>query len=339
MSVKEFPRVKGVIKKWTKSGQRFLLHGKDLSGKDIYVTVPIEDTDTEKEYFDKIRNARIKLIEKKNRSKIEDLVDEYIGKKQLSDGTAKNVRLALKPYSLDNQHNINVTRELLSGRLKPSTAKTKIGYIRSFFRWLITSRRINDITDPTQDFCVKCPPTHRSRVLTPDEESRLVRYIDRLKNIEHKLILRLALFTGARISSICELTPSSLKDGRVYLYNVKCKKPYDYPIPIKDKETIRLFDCVSSKLSINDKLFVKPVNVYANCLDKKLLKLFGRDNNGESISIHSLRHTFATKAIQRGVPAEIVSRLLDHSSPATTLRIYARHSAQQLEEAVDKIFK
>lgn len=339
MSAKEFPRVKGVIKKWTKSGQRFLLHGKDLSGKDIYVTIPVDDTDTEKEYFDKIRTARIKLIEKKNRSRIEDLVDEYIQKKQLSSGTAKNIRLALRSYSLDNQHNINVTRELLSGRLKPSTAKTKIGYIRSFFCWLITSRRIDDITDPTQDFCIKCPPTHRTRILTPDEESRLMHYIDSLKDIEYRLILRLALFTGARISSICELTPSSLRDGRFYLYNVKCRKPYDYPIPIKDAETIRLFESISSKVNINDKLFVKPAIVYANYLDKKLLQLFGRDNNGETISIHSLRHTFATKAIQRGVPAEIVSRLLDHSSPATTLRIYARHSDQQIEEAVDKIFE
>ncbi len=338
MSAKEFPRVKGVVKKWTKSGQRYLLHGKDLSGKDIYVTIPVEDTDTEKEYFDKVREARIKLIEKKNRSKIEDLIDEYIQKKQLSYGTAKNIRLTLRPYSLDNQHNIRVTKELLDGKLKPSTAKTKIGYIRSFFRWLITSRKVDDITDPTQDFSIKCPPTHRSRVLTGEEEVRLMSYIDSLKNIEYRLILRLALFTGARISSICELTNSSLRNGKLYLYNVKCKKAYDYPIPLKDSETIRLFNCVSSKTDKDGKLFPKPAIIYANYLDKRLFELFGRDNNGETISVHSLRHTFATKAIQRGVPADIVSRLLDHSSPATTLRIYARHSDQQIEEAVDKIF-
>lgn len=339
MNVKDFPRVKGVIKKWTKNGQRYLLHGKDLSGKDIYVTIPIEDTDTEKEYFDKVREARIKLIEKKNRSKIEDLIEEYIQKKQLSDGTAKNIRLALRPYSLDNQHNINVTKELVSGKLKPSSVKTKIGYIRSFFRWVITSRKADDITDPTQDFSVKCPPIHRSRVLTDDEEARLMSYIDNLKNIEHRLILRLALFTGARISSICELTKSSLRNGRLYFYNVKCKKAYDYPIPLKDAETIRLFNCVSSMADKDGKLFLRPAIYYANYLDKRLFELFGRDSNGETISVHSLRHTFATKAIQRGVPAEIVSRLLDHSSPATTLRIYARHSDQQIEDAVNKIFE
>ena len=235
---------------------------------------------------------------------------------------------------------IRVTKELLDGKLKPSTAKTKIGYIRSFFRWLITSRKVDDITDPTQDFSIKCPPIHRSRVLTDDEEARLMRYIESQKNIEHSLILRLALFTGARISSICELTKSSLRNGRLYFYNVKCKKSYDYPIPIKDSETIRLFKCVSSMTTDKDgKLFLKPANIYANYLDRKLLRLFGKDSNGETISVHSLRHTFATKAIQRGVPAEIVSRLLDHSSPATTLRIYARHSDQQIEDAVDKIFE
>lgn len=338
MEKKDFPRVKGVVKKWTKNGQRYLLHDKDLSGKDIYVTIPIEDADTEKEYFEKIRNARMKLIEKKNHTRIEDFIDEYVEKKQLADSTQKIFRSTLKPFSLDNQHNARMIKELLfSGKYKQSTIKTKFGYVRSFFRWLILLKKVDNIVDPTQDFCVKSPTVFRTRTLTEIEELNL---LDRIKRIDldMQLIIRLALYTGARISSICALTKDSLVDGKIYYLNVKCKKAYDYPIPIKNTETIRLFEIISSMS--DNKLFTKhSVQAYTSMIDRFLFKLFGRNQNGETISIHSLRHSFATKALRAGVQPEIIARLLDHSSPAITLKVYARHSDQQIEDAVNKIFE
>lgn len=39
--------------------------------------------------------------------------------------------------------------------------------------------------------------------------------------------------------------------------------------------------------------------------------------------IHNTRHTFATLAIQAGVPIPVVSKALGHASPATTMKIYA----------------
>lgn len=337
MEKKEFPKVKGVVKKWTKSGQRYLLHGKDLSGKDIYVTIPIEDTDTDKEYFEKIRNARIKLCAKKNKSKIEDLIDEYVEKRQLAESTEKTLRAILRPFSLDNNHNVSVVKAIINGSNKPSTLVSKIGSIHRFFRWLVLAQKVDGIIDPTIDFKVKCPLTHRTRTLTEIEESRLISYVSRLNDLEARLIILLALYTGARISSICALTKNSLRDGNIYYWNVKCNKPYDYPIPIRDPQTIELFSALSEKT--DNKLFTKRKAIrYASMIDQRLYKLFGKDSKGETITIHSLRHTFATKAIQSGVPPEIISRLLDHASPATTLRIYAKHSQQQIEDAIDKIF-
>lgn len=41
------------------------------------------------------------------------------------------------------------------------------------------------------------------------------------------------------------------------------------------------------------------------------------------IRMHDLRHTFASCALQAGVPVPAVSALLGHSNPATTLRVYS----------------
>jgi integrase len=52
--------------------------------------------------------------------------------------------------------------------------------------------------------------------------------------------------------------------------------------------------------------------------------------------VHDLRHTFATLALRRGVPVEIVSKLLGHSRPSFTLDVY-RHvlESERRDLAVD----
>ncbi len=41
-----------------------------------------------------------------------------------------------------------------------------------------------------------------------------------------------------------------------------------------------------------------------------------------SISPHDLRRTFATLAVRRGVPAEVVSKVLGHTRVSITLDVY-----------------
>src|SRR5581483_10505223 len=61
------------------------------------------------------------------------------------------------------------------------------------------------------------------------------------------------------------------------------------------------------------------------------------EKRGEKIKLprirfHDLRHTFATLALEAGVPAKVVSVILGHSSVAITLDVYS-HSVPALEEA------
>ena len=52
------------------------------------------------------------------------------------------------------------------------------------------------------------------------------------------------------------------------------------------------------------------------------------------ISMHSLRHTFATRCIERGVSIKALQRLMGHANIATTLDIYVHVSDDFLKEAM-----
>lgn len=65
-------------------------------------------------------------------------------------------------------------------------------------------------------------------------------------------------------------------------------------------------------------------------------KLVGRlrERTGISFNLHALRHSLATDLLRKGVPLEVVSKLLTHRSPATTLGTYAHLGVEDLRAAL-----
>jgi integrase len=55
------------------------------------------------------------------------------------------------------------------------------------------------------------------------------------------------------------------------------------------------------------------------------------------VTPHALRHTGATWMAMAGIPLDQISRLLAHSDPRLTLRVYAKHSPDYLKGAIDAL--
>lgn len=70
--------------------------------------------------------------------------------------------------------------------------------------------------------------------------------------------------------------------------------------------------------------------------DVKRVWLRVRAAAGIAKPLHALRHTFATVALNEGVPLEMVGALLGHKNPATTLR-YAKVEDQKRREAAEAV--
>ena len=50
--------------------------------------------------------------------------------------------------------------------------------------------------------------------------------------------------------------------------------------------------------------------------------------------MHALRHTYATRAIERGVPPKVLQRLLGHASMKTTMDRYVHVTDESMESAI-----
>lgn len=76
---------------------------------------------------------------------------------------------------------------------------------------------------------------------------------------------------------------------------------------------------------------------------KTMQDVFKRIENaagvGENVTFHGLRHTFATRAVEKGVDIKTLSVLLGHSDVSFTLNRYTHISEQQKRNAMDIILE
>lgn len=329
---KDFPHVKGLQTKRTKNGHRYVLTETDDDGRTHSITVKILETDSEKEFLEKVEEARQKLHKRDNCKSYEEYINDYFMFKQLSQSTQNAYMSVLKNYSLDNESNKKQIDSLLVSKKKNYTKMIYVRIVSRFFSWLM--RKNSCIKNPAEGITVKGTIHTRTRTLTDSEISRINQYALNKKPL-YRLFILLLLNTGARVSSIIAIRKSDLSKKGLTLYNVKCKKYYDYMIPIKDKRIIDLWEECFDVGSI----FGEDGQRYLHRLNKWMRSTFGLDARGETVSVHSFRHTFASRAAMNGIPIEVISKLLDHQSVATTARFYARFSQKQIDDAVKKTLK
>ena len=62
-----------------------------------------------------------------------------------------------------------------------------------------------------------------------------------------------------------------------------------------------------------------------------------RSSSGIVFSAHTFRHTYATDLLRRGVPAEIVQKLLGHASITTTVGTYAHLEIEDIRRALEEV--
>ena len=180
------------------------------------------------------------------------------------------------------------------------------------------------------------------KALTLEEQQKLEVALKEYSDTTYKNIIRLALYTGMRSGEILALKISDidLRNKVIHIQRTLTKDINAKTIIGEDtktedsvrdivideviekilKDSIRLFQFNENNLLFlrNGKLIT---NSQVNIAFKKLCKQ-NDINAGYNVNFHMLRHTFATRCIESGMPAEVVQKKLGHHDVEITINTY-----------------
>lgn len=162
-----------------------------------------------------------------------------------------------------------------------------------------------------------------------DEE--LENLLSELPDAPH-IIASVAVDTGMRRTELQELQWADV-DFHKQSITVRKQKNYEFRvIPMTDRVYEILKDLKEKSLESK----VKDLRVIPFVDIKKSLHSAGTRAGIGHVHLHMLRHTFATRLRDRGVPLDRIMELLGHKSMQMVLR-YAKAHPQQLEEAIEAL--
>jgi integrase len=169
-----------------------------------------------------------------------------------------------------------------------------------------------------------------SRVLSPDEEKKL---IDNAAPFMQDLIV-FGLNTGLRVGEIFSLRWSNVNMTQNVL-NVFAHKTWKTRTVPMNKEVRRVINAWSSNRK-NDLVFYNS-ETGKSFVDLKAGFGLACEKPGiTGVTWHTLRHTFASRLIERGVDIVTVQQLLGHSTVTVTMR-YTHTNLESKKAAVDQL--
>ena len=154
---------------------------------------------------------------------------------------------------------------------------------------------------------MKSKPRKLPKSVRPEEFKALIRVIPKKDQISRVAFL-LGYGSGMRISEVTKCVPENIRENSIFISDTKYGVERVVPIP------------KGWKPSFTAQL---PINRGIRAIQRRFDKYNARAKLNPKYSFHSLRHGFATRLTDSGVPINQVALLLGHSNISTT-NVYVR---------------
>lgn len=165
--------------------------------------------------------------------------------------------------------------------------------------------------------------SHKIKYITDAEQDLMLEYCNNNGLTTMKIILITGVNTGLRIRKILE--GLHIEDNHIRIETDKNNRANSIPL---NQNMLNLI----SEIGLDD------INYYLSQTNyDKTEYIFSkmiRALNLEDITLHTLRHTFCSRLIQKDVPLTTIQRLANHKNYNTTLK-YAHLSDDNLKQAVN----
>lgn len=278
---------------------------------------------------------------KKDEPTFRELVDIYFKTGKVKETTARTMTYLYKVPFIDER---KITREMAQNyidselsRYKPTTITLRCRQLQAIFRHAIKTKNYK-YDDPFANVEMPNSTGMRKRYLSVEEINKLLEAVKDKPRLY--LFVKMCLCTGARISTLAAVHSDHIKpNGEVRLYNYKSERWYT---GFFDKETMDLIGNRHGYVLAPRGRADRPAchKGIQHPLLKVMDELFNKPDmpHDERAVIHTLRHSVASRMVNKGIPMEVISKTLDHSNPAITARVYAKIAPETIQRSVQNLW-
>lgn len=165
----------------------------------------------------------------------------------------------------------------------------------------------------------------RLLTLTEEQENAVCAFLASKGHHTEAFLVHVLVLTGMRMGELLGLEPDQIENERIKLYADQTKTNASRLVYIERETADELRAIVAAKALPNYHAFYMHF--------KAAIKSCGYD---DELTLHSLRHTTATRLLERGVDLQTTAEILGHSNIQTTMG-YRHVSNSILSEAAKKL--
>lgn len=211
----------------------------------------------------------------------------------------------------------------------------KVSALRSFYKYLTV--KTNQLSEnPMAELDLPKQKKALPRYLNLEESIRLLQAVDGSNKARDYAIVTIFLNTGIRLSELCGINLSDIRDNQLRVTGKGNKERTVYLneaclSALSEYRKVRPVDGVIDKnaLFLSNRRTRISHQMVQNLVKKYIVKA-GLDP--EKYSVHKLRHTAATLMYRNGVDVRVLQEVLGHENLGTT-QIYTHLDNEQLEAA------
>ena len=268
----------------------------------------------------------------------------------------------MKLSNIKTIHCQSLITDMIKKELSPETIKL----VKNLLYSVLESAKDNELIDKNpvnKSIIVKSSQKKKEpRVLTREEQSF---FLQEFKSCRNYNLFAFLLQTGLRIGEETALKWSDIdfekkemyiqrnlyfdEDTREYVETTPKSKSGFRTVPLTDEaicilqsQKYRMKKLLRKKSTV-DFQFIDYVFINQNgkpfCRSNLdgVLATFCKENNMEHFSLHSLRHTFATRCIESGMKPKTLQKILGHSSITITMDTYVHTTGEEMHSEMAKL--
>ena len=260
---------------------------------------------------------------------------QWLRSKRYSENTVTTYSEALRWFlifyrekavaEITNQDVIIYNNEyILKNNLSASYQNQIVNAIKLFFTTIRETKMLVD----------KIHRPKRAKVLPnvlSKEEVKLI--LNAHSNLKHKMMLSLIYSCGLRCGELLTLQPVHIDSKRniIVIKNGKGKKDRIAPLSLKILEMLREYYTIfkPTKYLFEGQIKGQPYN--DRSLQQVLKQALKKASITKPVTLHWLRHSYATHLLESGTDLRYIQELLGHSSSKTT-EIYTHVSTKSIQQ-------